>query len=345
MLALVTVGLIDLHPTIHKTVYNSQIEVSHIESVILRSNPRVIETVTVFTQESAGPQTPRPKPSKPTRYLTIYPLDSTAGRLGNLCFRYAAAMGIAKANNMTLVLPNTPFVLETRKVFQISAPLITELSNVLPNFKNLSEKHWGIFDENLYNLPPDMNIQLHWSYTQSHKYFNLVNQEVHRELSFTDAAQKTVSSFMRETRERYKPDHIVGVHIRRGDFLSKSFQDWGYSVAPREFFTNATQYYIDKYGRNIVFVVASDDRYWCQHELDFHGITAKFVPGRSATEDLTLLVGCDHHIVSVGTFGWWSAWLGKGDVVYYKGFPRPGSSHAANHNAEDYYPSTWVGIG
>ena len=38
--------------------------------------------------------------------------------------------------------------------------------------------------------------------------------------------------------------------------------------------------------------------------------------GRSAAEELALLTRCNHSITSVGSFGFWSAYLGQGDVFY-----------------------------
>jgi len=34
--------------------------------------------------------------------------------------------------------------------------------------------------------------------------------------------------------------------------------------------------------------------------------------GDDAAEDMALLAACDHIILSLGTFGWWAAWLGAG---------------------------------
>ena len=33
--------------------------------------------------------------------------------------------------------------------------------------------------------------------------------------------------------------------------------------------------------------------------------------------DMALLSLCEHTVVSVGSFGWWSAWLANGVTVYY----------------------------
>jgi len=59
------------------------------------------------------------------RLLTITPLDGSAGRLGNFCFQYAAALGIAAKNNMTLVLPDNTFVRSMREMFAIKVGAIS----------------------------------------------------------------------------------------------------------------------------------------------------------------------------------------------------------------------------
>ena len=41
----------------------------------------------------------------------------------------------------------------------------------------------------------------------------------------------------------------------------------------------------------------------------------------SYVDDFVLLQSCDHVIMTVGTFGWWAAWLTsqrRGTVMYYK---------------------------
>lgn len=291
---------------------------------------------------------------QPQRYLTIYPLDGRSGRLGNFCFRYASALGIAKANNMTLVLPDTPLVREMRLYFKITAPLDTELVSPPPahSYKNISESHWGMFNAKYFTLPAQTNIRLTWVYSQSWKYFYPIEDEVKRQLTFTDSLSRDSRLFVQGVRNRLNPiKHIIGLHVRRGDFLLQNHQKWGYAVANKQFFSKATKYFVDKYGAgNVLFLVTSDDRFWCQHNLEFHGAHARFPPEQNTPlKDLAVLAACDHHIISVGSFGWWAAWLGavlrpSAEVLYYKDFPTPGSKHARNHNPVDYYLPNWKGM-
>ncbi|KAK7095362.1 uncharacterized protein [Littorina saxatilis] len=57
------------------------------------------------------------------------------------------------------------------------------------------------------------------------------------------------------------------------------------------------------------------------------------------------LASCDHVIMTVGTFGWWAAYLSGGHVTYYDGYPRPGSEVAEGFDRNDFYLPDWVPLG
>ena len=275
------------------------------------------------------------------RYLAIMPLDGSVGRLGNFCFRYAAALGIAERNNMTLVLPDNELVRNLRDIFQITAPLDTEIPFMnLIKFKDFREEHWGIYDSRLNHLPLG-NIRLVWSYTQSWKYFYRIRDKVRKELTFQPPILHEAKQAVRQIKTDYNVDTAIGVHVRRGDFLLPVHSSWGYAVATAAYFDMATKTFTEKYGTNIVFIVASDDTNWCKENINFHGAKSHYLVNRTIVQDLSLLTQTDHHLLSVGTFSWWSAWLGQGTVLYYKNFPAPGSNHSRNHNPIDYYPHDW----
>lgn len=137
---------------------------------------------------------------------------------------------------------------------------------------------------------------------------------------------------------------VVGLHVRRGDFLDKVNADWGYAVATPQYFTRATSWFVNKYGEDILFLVASDDVAWAKENIDFSGAKHEFSTSNAPHEDFITMIGCDHHIISVGSFGWWTAFLSGGDVVYYLDFPTPLSRHSENHKHYDYYPSQWIGL-
>jgi len=72
----------------------------------------------------------------------------------------------------------------------------------------------------------------------------------------------------------------------------------------------------------------------------------------SPEEDMAMLAACDHIILSLGTFGWWAAWLGagarQGTVMYYEdSIVREVWLHEHSATKEEaldsYYPKTWLG--
>jgi galactoside 2-L-fucosyltransferase 1/2 len=59
-----------------------------------------------------------------------------------------------------------------------------------------------------------------------------------------------------------------------------------------------------------------------------------------------ILMGCDHMIITTGTFGWWAGYLGKsgrkGEVVYYeREFQMDHATNKGKVALVDYYPPSW----
>ena len=63
--------------------------------------------------------------------------------------------------------------------------------------------------------------------------------------------------------------------------------------------------------------------------------------------DLAILSLTDHVILSVGSYGWWGAYLSnssKRNVVYFSNYPLPNSEIASTFISSDYYPPSWISI-
>ena len=72
------------------------------------------------------------------------------------------------------------------------------------------------------------------------------------------------------------------------------------------------------------------------------GARCRFVGTKSATVDMAVLAGCDHFIMSMGTYSWWAGWLTGGIVVYYRHPAREGSRYSKIFNHADFFPPHWV---
>jgi len=107
----------------------------------------------------------------------------------------------------------------------------------------------------------------------------------------------------------------IGIHIRRGDFLT--FFKIDTSI---EYLTWAMNYFRRKYV-NCRFVIASDDKKYVETTLgnntDIFITPSNFFAG----DDLAALGLCEHAIVTAGTYGWWAAWFAGGDVIHDLNYP------------------------
>jgi galactoside 2-L-fucosyltransferase 1/2 len=120
----------------------------------------------------------------------------------------------------------------------------------------------------------------------------------------------------------------IGIHIRRGDFLT--FFKIDTSI---EYIIQAMNYYRRKY-INCRFLIASDDKKYVQTYLgnntDVFITPLNFFSG----DDMAALALCEHMIVTAGTYGWWAAWLAGGEVIHDLNYPVPFQNCVKQH----YFP-------
>ncbi|KAK3880154.1 hypothetical protein Pcinc_015325 [Petrolisthes cinctipes] len=119
-----------------------------------------------------------------------------------------------------------------------------------------------------------------------------------------------------ENRSSELPDPVfVGFHIRRTDYKGFIKIRYGGGLPETAYYTRALSHYRTKFPDAAVFIVASDDLKYARSELDqYHDVF--FSPGFSPGEDMALLASCNHSIITVGSYGFWSAYLAGGEVVY-----------------------------
>ena len=116
-------------------------------------------------------------------------------------------------------------------------------------------------------------------------------------------------------------------------------------MADAKFLESAMSYYAAKYSSyTIIFVVCSDDMQWSRQHVSMDMAPVVFSIFDDLEQDLSLLSETNHTIMTVGTYGWWAAWLTGGDVVYYKDYPIEGSSIDANLEHVDYFHKDWIGL-
>ncbi|CAG5127944.1 unnamed protein product [Candidula unifasciata] len=180
-------------------------------------------------------------------------------------------------------------------------------------------------------------------YLQSFCYFAEIMDEVRQEFTFQDHITVAALNLLNDVHINHNASVIVGVHARRGDILEKRWHDLGLRVPEKSYFVKAFRLLKSKCpGRNITFIVVSDDMTWCRENLFRQGVVC--MPPASAAVHLAVLSMCDHVIINGGTYGWWAGWLAKGYVIYYTAYMANGTYFGRLVNRRTYYPPQWIGL-
>ena len=255
------------------------------------------------------------------------------GRLGNQMFDFASALGIAKTLNHSFVVRPTLPLLD---LFMIDQPIVSEEPE---HILNITLQQWrnNTWRSNKSYLSYNLTLS---GYFRVWGYFQAVSTEVRKSLTIKPKYVFKASKFLLSHVSKNRT--LIGVHVRRGDFLREKPQTHGKTVASKRYMKKAMDYFRHLYP-NAFFVVVSNGKKWCRQNLAGKDVT--FSKFKEPIIDMSILSLCDHAIVTSGSFGWWGGWLSGGTVVYWTGYPRPGS-FVEEHTLfrGEYYPSNWIGL-
>lgn len=105
--------------------------------------------------------------------------------------------------------------------------------------------------------------------------------------------------------EQICSNESVGVHIRRGDYVTL-----GLVVCDLNYYRKCMAIIAEKV-ENPIFFIFSDDIQWVKENLNTQYNVVYVDNNNSSPEDMRLLYSCKHFIMSNSTFSWWGAYLGN----------------------------------
>jgi len=263
-------------------------------------------------------------------------------------FTYASVIGIAAQNNMTPIINRaTPLISIFHIVEQVTDRLEKNLSVVdygehegrACTYDNATRHLLRAVHRTQSQAPSIIRL---CCYFQSWRYFDQFADRVRQNFRFREPIAAAADAFLASVPKRQNATR-VGVHVRRGDMT-----DGNHALATPNYFRSAMRYFIERY-RTVQFIVCSDDMAWSKRTLpalvdSAANVEMKFSTGRSGHVDLAILSRCDHVIISVGSFGWWGAWLANGTTIYYANWPKSGSQIARYVTKYDYFPPRWIAM-
>ncbi|XP_046559927.1 galactoside alpha-(1,2)-fucosyltransferase 2-like [Haliotis rubra] len=273
----------------------------------------------------------------------IYLCNKVRGRLGNQMFAYASAYGVAKRHNRTVVIETSR---PLNRIFSLKAELIDDFC-VCDDVKNVQPR-WGCrFDASFFkkSFPQRVNVRLN-GYLQSWMYFRHMEDDIRRQFTFTDSYRKAAREIIEKTITAggRKATTVIAVHIRRGDITAEPrYVRYGYKVPNDKYFFKAFAFFREKVS-DPVFLLFSDNFEWTKRHLTGNDVI--YMEGHNATTDMALMIECNHTIMSVGSFGWWAAYLAGGTTIYYRHPAWDGSElrKEFSKNYSDYFMPEWIGM-
>jgi galactoside 2-L-fucosyltransferase 1/2 len=259
----------------------------------------------------------------------------TRCQLGNVLWELASAHGIASARRARLcVIDADGYYAQYRRhiVWTGAVPLerscpgwavVTPWFQFLPHFLSVFRR--CAVHSSDYVAAPSPKVMLQGC-LQSYKYFTAA--------PFRLTAQASAKEWVQHR------NLTVAIHVRRGDKLT----DTGNIVPPAHYFYMAWQGLQDRFPEpKRSAVVVTDDEAWVRAHPLFKDMHVLNTPHNPAF-DMAVIAACRHKILSIGTFGWWGAYLGDPGhntttaVIY----PIPQMLSKEEFNHRDFFPPHWT---
>jgi len=200
-------------------------------------------------------------------------------------FQIAATIGMAIKHGTEYKIPTVSADPATFKTYFSHLPALTAQDVITCTYKENGHPYQKI--------PFTDGICLD-GFFQSEKYFSHCQQQI-------------LDAF-----KLYCPpiNKTVSIHVRRGDYLQNQGR---FNLVSMEYLDKAITFFYDK-GYH-TFIVFSDDIPWCKENINknvFKNCTFFYSENKPELYDMTLMSGCEHHIIGNGSsFSWWGAWLNR----------------------------------
>lgn len=260
------------------------------------------------------------------------------GGLGNQLFGWATGFALSTKLNLSLALDTRNLL---ARPYELSAFKLSEQIHLTYTIdKNIrrfnlldssfEEKSFQ-YDKRFEDISKPKRLK---GYFQSWKYFDAYQNEIRSLLCL-----KKESNALRSLSEITTTYQVLGVHIRRGDYVG--LENY-HGLTSSSYFKNAVKI-IQKLSGFEKIMVFSD-------QID---IAREVFPGadyyisskelRSSPETLILMSRCNSLIGSNSSFSWWAGYISSSNSAV-RIFPRPWFTNASI-DSRDLLPPNWLTLG
>ncbi|KAF0304659.1 Galactoside 2-alpha-L-fucosyltransferase 2 [Amphibalanus amphitrite] len=168
------------------------------------------------------------------------------------------------------------------------------------------------------NAEPSYYRIMDWPARNGIDVFHPFRAELRHEFTFAAALQDEAQTFLRSARGNRTSATYIGFHVRRTDFEAYVRKKYGRTLPDVEYFERTLTYYRERFS-DALFIVCSDDIDFVTERLNAKQNDDILIAGNrdisDPGRDMALLSACNHSVVTVGTYGFWGAYLAGGTVL------------------------------
>lgn len=281
------------------------------------------------------------------------------GGLGNQMFQYATALSVSKFHNAELILDLSELDVYKRhngfeldkiinleckliRAGEVSNSLMTKMAEKLSKKYKYKNRFFKIVKENSFNYNESIykiNNNFYMSgYWQSAKYFESIKNILINNINFKKIA------FSKELELKIKDLNSLGIHIRRGDYVTNRTANLFHGTCNYNYYYNAIDI-VSRNSDNLNLFIFSDDIENVKNNFIIRNIEPSKIhfvdqQDRSPCSDLYLLKSCKHKILANSSFSWWAAYLNNDSGITIA----PNRWFRKNINTDDLYLNNWIKI-
>jgi hypothetical protein len=203
---------------------------------------------------------------------------------------------------------------------------------ILLPYYSIRENGHG-FDPKMLLSPENTLLTGYW---QSEKYFSEISGMIKKDFSLPEIVNEKAKLLA----SKISSCNSVGVHIRRGDYISNPETNKFHGTCGIEYYSAAIQH-LSSTVTNPEFFIFSDDINWLEQNM-FSDKKYTYVTddNSNAPLDMHLMSLCNHNIIANSSFSWWAAWLNTNPnkmVIGPKNWVNDTSV-----NTSDVIPENWI---
>jgi len=208
----------------------------------------------------------------------------------------------------------------------------------------------------LYNPLPDFgtnNIYI-IGYLQSFRYFESCKAQLYSIMRLNDKKQAVFEKFSKYFTSIQETNYktLISIHFRMGDYKEKRYY---HPIMNYEYFESSLDYImehrIETNDVRVLYFCEKEDNEYVQSKIALLNIKypqLEFIKVDDTIEDyeqLLIMSGCHHNIMSNSTYSWWGSYFNEYEskIVCYpsKWF---GEYYEHTHDHKDMMPESWVKI-